>query len=33
MNGSVKANKRKVIDSLISDTCDIKPQVHVNFRG
>ncbi len=33
MNSSLTANKKKVIASLIESTCDIKPQVHVNFRG
>lgn len=33
MNANVKANKAKVIDSLIFSVCDIKPKVHVNFRG
>merc|ERR1712018_416577 len=33
MNRSVEANKQAVIDNLIGVTCDIKSQVHVNFRG
>ena len=33
MNKSVDANKQAVIDNLIGFTCDIKSQVHVNFRG
>ena len=32
MNKSVEANKQAVIDNLIGFTCDIKSQVHVNFR-
>merc|ERR1712061_554700 len=32
MNKSVDANKQSVIDNLIGVTCDIKSQVHVNFR-
>ena len=33
MNASVNANKQKVIEGLIQLSCDIKPQVHKNFRG
>ena len=33
MNKSVEVNKQAVIDNLIGFTCDIKSQVHVNFRG
>ena len=32
MNKSVDGNKQSVIDNLIGVTCDIKSQVHVNFR-
>ena len=32
MNKSVDAHKQSVIDNLIGVTCDIKSQVHVNFR-
>jgi len=32
MNRSVAANKGEVIDSLISHVCDIKPQIHKNYR-
>ena len=32
MNRSVAASKEKVIDSLIALVCDIKPQVHKNYR-
>lgn len=32
MNRSVAANKEKVIQSLIKLVCDIKPQVHKNYR-
>ena len=33
MQTTVGTNKQKVIDSLIDLVCDIKPKVHVNFRG
>ena len=33
MQSTVGANKQKVIDSLNDLVCDIKPKVHVNFRG
>jgi hypothetical protein len=33
MNSSVQANKQKVMNHLIELACDIKPQVHKNFRG
>ena len=32
MNKSVDGNKQSVINNLIGVTCDIKSQVHVNFR-
>ena len=33
MNRSVASNKAKVISNLISLVCDIKPEVHKNYRG
>ena len=33
MNSTVNANKGKVIDSLITLSCEITPKVHKNFRG
>ena len=33
MNAAVGANKAAVIDSLINLSCDIKPEIHRNFRG
>lgn len=33
MNKSVDANKEKVISQLIDMVCEIKPEVHKNFRG
>merc|ERR1712210_260436 len=33
MNKSVDSEKQAVINNLIGFTCDIKSQVHVNFRG
>lgn len=32
MNRSVEANRAKVVDSLISLVCDIKPTIHKNYR-
>merc|ERR1711970_251674 len=32
MNRSVATNKKAVISSLISLACDIKPEVHKNYR-
>lgn len=33
MNRSVASNKAEVISNLISLVCDIKPEVHKNYRG
>ena len=33
MNRSVASNKGEVISNLISLVCDIKPEVHKNYRG
>merc|ERR1712127_246733 len=33
MNKSVASETQAVIDNLIGYACDIKSQVHVNFRG
>merc|ERR1712064_228083 len=33
MNRSVASNKGEVITNLISLVCDIKPEVHKNYRG
>ena len=33
MNRSVASNKGEVISNLISLVCEIKPEVHKNYRG
>ena len=33
MNRSVASNKAEAISNLISLVCDIKPEVHKNYRG
>ena len=33
MNRSVASNKAEVISNLISLVCDIKPEVHKNYKG
>jgi len=33
MSTSYRSNQQTVIDDLIKLTCDIKPQIHANYRG
>ncbi|ESO06110.1 hypothetical protein HELRODRAFT_64807, partial [Helobdella robusta] len=33
INKSVQANKEKAIQKLLLLVCDIKPELHVNYRG
>lgn len=33
INKNVQANKEKAIQKLLLLVCDIKPELHINYRG